>query len=193
MWRIAVLLVCAVFLCCSDNDSTGPSDDGEIYPLAIGNTWTFEVAQFDTLGNVESLDTISGEVVRDTVIAGETWYVTEGEDEDGIHSGYCILRSDGFYEGWPQEELLYKYPVQVGDWYMVEDDTVQVEDLSESVSVPAGDFDCVRYRIHGYLPIVIYQRLCPNVGLVSVEANLERANGDLLLAMRIRLLSYTLY
>jgi hypothetical protein len=193
MRRFAILMVCVASLSCGDDDPTNPWQGGEIYPLAIGNSWTYEVMNFDSLGNVESLDTISASVVRDTVIDGETWYVTEGDGEEGIHIGYCIIRSNGFYSNWPDEELLYKYPARVGDQYMVEDDTVIVENLDESVTVPAGEFDCVRYSVHTIFPIRVYQKLCPNIGPVAIELYMEKGSGILYLALRIRLQSYSLH
>ncbi len=170
MKRLAILLVCAAFFCCGDDDDpTGPNQGGEIYPMAIGNTWTYEVVDFDTSGIEESRDTIWTTVVRDTVIEGETWYVTESlDDEDGIHLSYCTSRSDGFWADWPEEQLYYKYPANVGDRYMVDEDTVVVESLSESVTVPAGQFNCVRYNVRDNMfPLSTNSWLSPEVGLVS--------------------------
>lgn len=81
----------------------------KIYPLALGNSWTFERKTYNDSGIVTKVETLIDSIERDTIIEDERWFF--------MSPVWLTNRNDGVYYFYGQRlpEVLYKYPAQVGD------------------------------------------------------------------------------
>lgn len=151
----AVLAGIGLFACSSG--PTGPSPDESVIPLQIGNAWSYSYS--DTTGqyrqDIRVIDLSQGRYTLQ--------YIDYFRDGDlGWNSGGYYRawnESDGYYDG---EALKFKYPVETGDEYMRDGNTVAVKSVEDSVTVPAGDFQCIRYHFNNATYWV-----APGIGLVK--------------------------
>ncbi len=148
-------------------------DDDTIWPAAVGNYWIYEVET--QMGDAPVLNTIDTSTIEAKITwGGHTWYGDKeeygGEYRRNAKGGMYRLRiNDEHPDG--KAELLVEYPVKVGSsWTEADSTTVIVEDLDETVTVPAGKFDgCYRFKmaIPGGMTGTMW--LKPGVGIVKTE------------------------
>jgi hypothetical protein len=177
MWKRSILAILALSIAyaagCSKKP-TNPKVQDTIVPLAVGNLWVYRVTAAAVTSDTQ-------EVVRDTVVNGETWYVMGGTGYDSAHPACWTNRDNGlwvwygFYADSSSRWLLAKYPSKQGETYDVRPWqwgdvlNVEVESTDAEVTTSAG-----RYRAHCYrisLGVVSFTRyyFSPSVGLVKWE------------------------
>ncbi len=124
-------------------------DTTVILPLAVGNRWTYDVSQFDTVaGEFIPFRVDTFEVTRDTVIEDEVWYIVEGMIPEG---GRTINREGGLWQYRPDTDtfLFLKYPAEVGVEYVTKIGPSNVMNRvvgnDVRLTVPAGTFTCYKY------------------------------------------------
>jgi hypothetical protein len=188
-------LALLVLGCSDDNKITNPTPVKEIWPLKVGNQWTFEDQVLDSAGNVVQLDTTIWLITKDTVIQGATWYIftINGVPDPEVQPG--ANRSDGVW-AWDGSSgfLAWKYPTAVGDTWLIWTDTATVESINETVAVPAGTFVCLKYKWVGDRdPDRAYQchYLSPGIGRVKTEEFFRTAGGFVFVRFRNELISFT--
>jgi hypothetical protein len=143
---------------------------GPLIPLAVGNHWIMQSSSYDSLGNLTSVsppDTMVA-IASDTIVNGVRWYVRPWLDvliayrlsELGVHVRLVSAHDD------TTEFLYFRYPANLGDtlgypdvwfngtkpkYYSSSSSMSRLTSLDTIVSVPAGTFRCVRYRVarHG--------------------------------------------
>jgi hypothetical protein len=125
--------------CSNDSNPTKSNSAVEIIPLELGNIWKYQYQTFDTSGavlqNIVSQNTITG----DTTIENNIWYYFSEDAlffsnyEDGFHT-YNQYDS--------QNELVYKYPCNIGDKYS----QWEITSIDTQITVPAGSFKCILYH-----------------------------------------------
>lgn len=187
-------IVCGFFIafllaaCSNNNDTSGNGSKMDvIMPLAIGNSWTYEVQPADSADGVPmftdsviGFDTINGvqwALVQRSSLASSFFY---RDASDGLHKVETYDTAGIF------DNLLAKYPAQTGDSYtdslwifyhnggdtnwkvMPGSATTTVLSINESVSVPAGTFHALKYE---YLPSLSYpeQYYVPGIGMVEMD------------------------
>ncbi len=196
-WVFCLLLVAALASGCDKNDkSTNPQKTVEIWPLKVGNQWTYEDQLLDTAGNIFHWDTTVMLIAKDTVIQGETWYITT---VNGIRDPETLPgknRSDGLW-GWDGSSgmLVWKYPATVADTFKFGIDTVTIESIHDTVTVPAGTFVCLNYKwVDNEDPGRVYQYhyLSPGVGWILGEEYYRTSGGFIYPQLRNVLISYSL-
>ncbi len=167
-----------------------------ILPLELGKQWVGTVTDYDSLGGIHYIDTVTFVITRDTIISGQRWFIREGINEgpnkggDSYVGGYSLLaeRGDGIWTYYGDQStveqcLLYKYPVTAGDSYSYCDNTdmtITVLSTNESVSVPAGDYQCYCYQMQfdfGDFTATEVMYLAPNVGMVKLEGYFSQYGG----------------
>jgi hypothetical protein len=161
---------------------------GSIMPLSIGNKWEFLIETIDTLtGDIDStIDHI--EIVRDTVIQSETWYI----DQTGA---VYINKADGLwtYSLSDQPYLFLKFPAIIGDTYFGNPDlveTIRVDSTSVLRGVPHGNHICYLYAATVSDPTFKYKYYYkPNLGPVSTS---KLTTGSLKVVERRSLFRLTL-
>jgi hypothetical protein len=192
---IGLLFFVLLVASCGDK-STNPKQVGQIWPLAIGNQWSFQLTEFDTNTVVISIDTLVLEVVKDTIIHNETFYLLTANGVRDPEVRPMTNREDGLWDYRDSDTIiiLIKYPVTVGESFFQLYDSLVVVSTDTLVTVPAGSFHCVRYDDYliatGRLLTHIYA--APNVGLVKKE-DFSLTPGDrLYLSEVMELISYVL-
>ncbi len=173
------------------------TEDSVIQDLTVGNLFEGIVTQFSSSGAIVSVDTGFTEVVKDTVMDGWLWALVV--DEVMGDTLVASNQSDGlwawdsaFYDPPGTKYLTLKYPATAGDTYPLQDFTVHVDATSETVTVPAGQFECYHYRVTAIFNITVGEIWAhPNLGIVKAEEyTLE--GFTVYLANRMELLSYSL-
>ena len=142
---------------CDSSDSEGGGSSDPLIPLVEGNTWTATSDASDEpvqlrVGGTASVNGASYRLILATsgtatvtgarTTAGDTLFVQERSD--GIYIGAPDFSRDGL------EGFLLRYPISGGDDYTYaneEGDTFGVTVTERSISVPAGSFDAIQYRI----------------------------------------------
>lgn len=141
---------------------------GTIMPLAIGNKWEFWVAVYDTVSGDSATSLEFMEIVRDTLIATEQWYIDNANriyknKDDGLWS----ISSGG------QPYLFLKFPATMGDSYFGNPDlveTIRVESTGVLIAVPHGNHVCYYYLGTVSDPTFKYKYYYnPNFGPISIE------------------------
>ena len=125
---ISLLLIVLIAPSCGDK-STNPKQIGDIWPFKIGNLWRFAVTEYDTNSVVISVDTLVLEVVKDTIIRSETFYIMTVNGARDPEVSPFTKRNDGLYWYWfPPDTiaLFIKYPVAVNDWFYQGNDSLVV-------------------------------------------------------------------
>lgn len=147
----ALALLC--FASCKKDDDSGNNNNnnnnnttsGE--PRA-GSKWTYKITQFNEAGTATGSQTV-GFTAADTTIAGNT-YVVLKESSSNMPNRILQKKTDGWWSmPLPSTNIsmFFKTTAAVGDWYLmaISDntiDTARVRSLNQSVTVPAGTFNC---------------------------------------------------
>ena len=67
--------------CTNENELVDPLiDTSQIIPLKVGNFWTYQYTQYDTLGNLISESPVTTRVISDTVINGKQAFLFNSGD-----------------------------------------------------------------------------------------------------------------
>jgi hypothetical protein len=127
-------------------DSAGSEDSGTetLIPLEEGNRWgAFEKGpDGERRGDVMVRVTSDGTALAQFGETTDTSTVVFREDENGIVVGFTL---SGY------RNMRLQYPVEDGDKYQYTDaagqNTFEVSVSETNISVPAGNYDCIMYRI----------------------------------------------
>ena len=176
---IAFLVFGAVFFygCSKENN---PTEAPDYFPLALGNSWTFEVTAPDSAGN-DSIYTEVQTVDHTTTYDSLDWFVVLSVTDSSTDSSYYrksdyFLESIFFYNGSILNNIIAVSPIEpsVGFTWNDTNDTVNTTvygevEAQEEITVPAGTFQCYRERIEvnalgGLISIIIYNWLSDGVG-----------------------------
>lgn len=162
---------------CSDdspNTPTGPGGPANIWPLALGNWWAMHYEL--KLAGMTMVDEVDTTRIDTTLNWGNnTWYGSKS-DTVFMRNAADGVRSLTFSGRYPNgiEELYIKYPVAVGESWLVASDTltIRVVSNSESITVPAGTFvNCIKYAVTQPSAGANDYYLKPGVGLILVAGS----------------------
>jgi hypothetical protein len=187
-----LLLIFIMFLGCDEDDKvTNPENNSSIWPLKIGNQWTYEWLESDSLGTVLGVDTIVLEVAKDTLIQSETWYIITEDGARTDRSSPTTSRQNGIWIWETSAVFFAKYPAAVNDTFICGTDTVTVESVNDTVITPAGTFICYRYRYHEISGDRPYQDRCfaPGVGFIEGDEYYKTGSDLIYQKYRGRLIS----
>jgi hypothetical protein len=145
-----------------------PAQAEPLYPLEVGMYWTYQV------GDVEK--SVTNRIVSSKNILGNEWFqLNEFGDTFWIRNSdkgqveAINLWGTGAENVTTIEELLvYKYPYQVGETYMLGEDSITIE-TEKTVTVPAGSFQCTPYRIQMNESDYSISCIAQGVGVVENE------------------------
>ena len=166
------LYICLFFFGCKkdDNPTASTAAATQILPLKAGNQWTFKVTNYNQAGVVTSTGTMTITVLRDSIIAGETWSVLS----NSIATNLAVYtnRTDGLYamsSGTPY--LLAKYPGSVNDTYSGIQSSKKIMSTNISITVPKGTYSCYQYQTTSSVisTLVTNEYYSPGVGYVQFE------------------------
>ncbi len=163
----ALQLFCLVFMlssCKKDNLVDSSLGEKQIWPLKLGNAWTYHQTNYDTVGSIIQWYNGSKIVTMDTIVHDETWY--------GISDDYafCANKSDGFWQlSGSFQGLRYKYPASAGDNWYYGGARMYLLSTDTLITVPAGTYHCYKYRYLWNSIPVVDDYFCPGVGLIAED------------------------
>jgi hypothetical protein len=157
-----------------------------IMPLKVGNSWTYQITDIDTVTKQTSTSTITITIQSAKVIRGETWFV----DNSG---GVYINRSNGLWYANDENDttFLAKYPAAIQDTFNVHSfypSLFTVISVDSNVQTEAGTFNCFVYKNSDSNGNSV-KCYSPGVGLISLDAFLVSANSDSFF-LKWKILSY---
>lgn len=184
-----------------------------ILPLKSGNTWIYKVSSFNSLGDVE-------EVFYDTVAAypgADGWFTLKDQNNVvyKLFGGTALKNMDnGLYAriGLADlyiDKLVFEYPASIGDELAFENSVIINEDtcsmirkvnsLDEKLTVPAGEFSCIKYWDKAltkeseivYNPWNIFY-FTPKTGMVKSIRYENSRLGNVYVFQKLELVKYTL-
>jgi hypothetical protein len=132
-----------------------------IYPLKVGNKWTFRNTKLLSDGTASTIDTVTQTIIGETLIDGEKWFLLYTNPWQGRE--FITSRADGIYTYYSHLKtgiLKYKYPVSQGEQYnsgyeemgqmpgpgILVPFLMSADSSNESISVPGGQFICNKYH-----------------------------------------------
>ncbi len=160
-WSLTIGLSFQLSLSCgkSKNEITDSSGiTSSIYPLKVGNKWTFRTSYILGDGTVLVGDTVTQTIVGEELMSGEKWFLLRSTD---FVDQLITARQNGIYVYYGDigaAVLKYKYPSTVGEgyasgyeeWTGAADSLVTfqmtVDSTNEVVSVPKGLYQCYKYH-----------------------------------------------
>lgn len=173
----------------------------QLFPMAVGNSWTYTKSNYDASGNVTASMNATLTIPRDTTISGETWYFY------AYHGTiYWTTRADGVWR-WPftpgeitTPSLYLKYPTVAGDT-ISDSNTVFTRTITTTLSLdsltttPLGNFHCVLYRQSDFRNDTLYSEeymyYSPGIGWIATDEYRQDSLGRHK-AFRQELISYSL-
>jgi hypothetical protein len=169
----AVFVFALAIASCTDSGS--PIDFGDpsapIYPLATGNTWTYRISYYDTLGALFQVSDYTDTIGSSRILGAQEWYFWHDPSQylANLPGGtwYRVIQADTTTPA----QLYFKYPAAVGDRWVTDfllgsPSEVTLVSKNTRVQVPAGRFACHVYR-YGDTKSVDY--LVPGIGRVYSE------------------------
>ncbi len=189
---IILIVIMVIMLSCTNETSTEPQLETYLQPLDVGNYWIYH---FNTID-----DTIRYEVVEevDVNLDGENKLVSRIamanlnyywlNDDEGFHyipSSTSMTGEDSLAN---YSVFQYKYPVTINDTWIRDHDNNGltpndgiVECISTNIIVncPAGDFECIAYRINSSETNNdnLMEYYCAGVGLVKSRIYIHETNS----------------
>jgi hypothetical protein len=139
----------------SDNEITDPVGIiSPIYPLKVGNTWTYKDNFLLINGTVIGSDTITQTIVGEKLIGGEKWFLMNDNQlitarNDGIYFYYSDLNTAVFKYKYPAvmgDNYVSGYPEFIADTLTLINFNMSVDSVNEVLSVPYGNFACTKYH-----------------------------------------------
>lgn len=140
----ALLIAVATGLVACDSSGPGDSAPEDLIPLDEGNRWTAveKGPDGERRGDVMIRVTSDGKALAQFRESEDTSTVAFRKSENGIVVGFTL---SGY------RNMRLRYPVEDGDKYQYTDaagqNTFEVSVSETDISVPAGNYDCLMYRI----------------------------------------------
>jgi len=201
---LVIALIVISFAGCSKSDSPVTANEPQyLIPLAVGNYWKMDVSVYDSTGNKIYSGVSAVALAGTTLIGNDTGFT--------IEDIVIVNRTDGTYQ-FDKNDLskfimYFKYPANIGDKWSIsstKNGTLLVK--SETISVPAGTFNCSKYQFESIVKVYAsdsllmsshYQKelfwICPGKGFIKQETYESLDNGIIFLKMAGELKEYKLY
>jgi hypothetical protein len=192
MMQTFILVILSGFGC-QDAPPTSSGGDSEVLmPLTIGNSWTYAVTGYDETGNGLKTVELTLNVCRDTIIGGEVWYDL---DPNVPFFGFTNKEDGVWWCRPPIPQFLWaKYPASVDDeWEIPGGVTGQVMETDALISVPAGEFVCIHYKIMSLTSdgvVILHNYWSPGVGWIKFEQEVTDPDGNKYIERRQELKEY---
>ncbi len=152
----------------------------DLYPLAVGNTWTYQYTQYDTLGTAYYSYQSVVQLYSDTLIDGVLWYA-----QDATKTELITSKSDGIYFRSANTPILwYKQPSRQSQTYAL------TGVLTMEVAPYAAD--TVRYQFFSLGRLEGVHLLVNHVGPARIYSYGYTGSGRRFLSLTSELISHSL-
>ena len=191
-YSVIIIVIAFTILSCSNSNTTEPVIETYLQPLDVGNYWIYHFNTIDDTLRYEVVEEIDinvdgvNKLVSKIAMANLNYYLFN--DNDGfhyIHNYSNRTREDSLSDF---SVFQYKYPVEINDtWFQdyrndgltSEYNVVDCISTNIIINCPAGDFECIAYRINSSESnddnhIEYY---CPGVGLVKSRIYIHETNS----------------
>ena len=146
-------LLAFIIFGCGDNNTNPDNSSKEIYPLAVGNSWSYQVMSYHgaNKNDVIILDTVTVTIIDKININGEEWFY--GSNNGKKLNQILTIRKDGIWEINFQDStkinsdfatMTLKYPTFIND-RVSSKDGLQTVSLNSEITTPLGIFSCIKY------------------------------------------------
>lgn len=153
--KYLIIVFIALFFISCDKSGTNPDNASTVlWPLAVGNTWTYYVYNVHSTAKDSILlpDTITLTVSEKYTLVGEEWYslspngnkpeVIFTNRKDGLWR--CAIKDSGNIKN-GLAELYYRYPTFLNEKYPTDTSGQLTASMNTSVNSPSGSFSCIKY------------------------------------------------
>ncbi len=182
-FAILILSILLIIGCREEDPRNAPGAENQEFasylPLQTGNYWIYETYEIDNLGNEVLIgETHQISIGRDTTINGETFYLEE--DENYIFNTNTKFKRDSSgYIIDQKGDILFSSSNSTDVLLALENGPSRIEykmdETSQMISVPAGDFDCLNYKglvthtdpNEDYPPRILNNYYSEDIGLIS--------------------------
>lgn len=201
---------------CKSATSAGDSTTiQQLFPMLVGNVWTYNDLQYDQSGAVTGEDTTQLHITGKRNFAGNDAFflaiLGPGGPDSGLiyYAGSDLFSVSSLNQQVPRSQRVLRYPMAAGETLIMHDttyaDTSRSERVlvfrgaGESVTVPAGTFSCYHFD-----NISIYGKpssfdttskemlyFAPNIGYI-LDEYYSRSGGTFYRGSRTELKSYKL-
>ncbi len=178
MKYFSIALFCLLLaLSCSDNNTDSNDSKKEIWPLAVGNKWTYTIFSYHS-SNIDSIEykgTVEFYIPYSKISDGVEWFAFA--QLGATPKFYFANKSDGLWgtgelhdtaDFNPQNTALgYKYPTYVGEYNPKDSSGIKTVSINDLLNTPAGSFNCIKYIRAKKETSSTY--FAPGIGLVKTE------------------------
>ena len=165
---------------CGESGTEPNNSKNEIWPLSVGNSWTYSVFYYSSSNKDSLRHTVENsiKVTGKVILNGEIWYEVSF---NGKTSRTAMLnREDGLYftenlnnNGYNPDsaKLALKYPVILNEIFPPSDSNgLLVKNLNKEITTKIGKFNCIQYTKLKYKNLDNSGYFCaPGIGEIKTE------------------------
>ncbi|XWN37862.1 MAG: hypothetical protein ROO71_02820 [Balneola sp.] len=187
--NIALTIALLLISCKSNSSSSESEKENTLYPIEIGNEWTYEINDSGSRSAYRNTVEESKDINENTYYIVSTYYV---EDSRYFEDSYAIRNTnDGTYLGWYFDgeyfdDLFFPYPVEDGFQYNYSGDNSEDYEIAvreESIVVPSGVYEVYTYSVKEFRDNGGYwlynYSFSPGIGLVQEIDSSYSGSGEL--------------
>ncbi len=178
MKNFSIVLFCLFLMfSCSDNSTDSNDSKKEIWPLAVGNKWTYTIFSYHStnIDSIENKGTFEYYIPYSKIVDGVEWFAFA--ELGNTPNFYFTNKSDGLWGTEylkdsanfnPEKTILaYKYPTYVGEYNPKDSSGIKTFSINDLINTTAGSFNCIRYVRSNDETNSAY--LAPGIGLVKTQ------------------------
>jgi len=178
---------------CNDNQLLEPQEiiSEGIIPLKVGYKWTWEVTSYSQDGNKISSHLYYNEVIRDTIINGENWFILM---ENASPPTYLGTNRNGVYYSFylSQPTITFNSVIEDTSIESVNSNGSYLVSKNNLIQGPLGEFNCNLYQVFMDIDekklLVSNYYLEYNKGIIRTES-FSNIGGDSYIAVITELVS----
>lgn len=184
--HIWLLILCILLGSCDTNNTISSTNLAtSIWPINIGATWSIKTTAFDSSSNIVAISESAMEFRRDTVIAGERWFIKMGDQakytsrEDGVYIWYAdSVRVPIIFLPYPSN---INSEIKTSEWY------VKLISVDSTIVVDGVQNHCYaymrkRYSTDEYLSTEFFK---PGIGPLRYDDYAISVGGSKYLRLQI--------
>jgi len=150
-------------------------NDSLLIPLAVGNTWVYEVTEYSDSFEVMKTyyDTIS--IVKDTNIMGDHWFYQYTSSNGNytmvanFDGGVYWMFANKLFQKQSDPFLAFAYPATNGYQYTFANFSAEVIDTALKASTPFGERECYLFLLSSpQSPATVEFIISPGLGVLSI-------------------------
>lgn len=175
---------------------TAASQEGMI-PFKIGNNWTWKITNYDKNGNALQSHLLYEEIIRDTTINGETWYLESPNHTGNTEPPYTNMDGATYmlYNGRPV--ILFNSVIEDTSLPSTNANQSYLVSKNNLIQVPYGSYTCYKYqeflRMNGETVLSENYYISPNKGVIKSESFSPDGNGGRFVAVKMELVSTNVF